>query len=379
MKWGKLSDQLFMSNYPDWLNDQRSYSHRASEPRGSRIHVVKRPGPVFDVSIKPWWGPKITFDGVRCPSLEGTYREATELVLTWECPSYQLAFDGEVVASKVDSHLAKAAELGLPYSIYEEIEGKKGEYLVRRPPEPCDAWEFSEFPRHLMMEYGIREGTSEIAFNCTPSNATQRAREQLIAWSYASCIAKATSSDPRHIALLIPKEDRGVDVYLRLLKVGANPTLAIIPLQICEVPLHGEGPYDERVPETIRNATLHKFTPEMSVEDLVSSIVARSKQKRRSGVDDTLLVKVWATSPIPGEMMLDRDAFEAKGDWPFTKIVMVGNCPDGNEFAYTAYCKPPCQHFFIGTNKGEFGTWVGRSASEIEERCASGIPNTIRF
>jgi len=380
MKWARIQFRLEMQERPNWLSDSGTYQLTGTEPRGSEVFVVKRGGPTFEIRLVPWWGPPIEFANLVVKDLSSTFRETTDLAIVWSSPTYTVYFDSERFASAVDKRLAAAAEIALPFEVYKKVEGTAMERLLRRPPEMCDAWELTEFPRHITTEFGIQEGLSEFAFLHTASNLTQKAREQVYAWEYANCIDKiyqqANDGQFRHVALLVPKEDRGIDCYLRLLVMGSTPKLAAIPLQICQVPFSPGGMVDDRLPVGWKTRKLSPDEIGEDPEQLILSIVRKAKQKAGPNGLETLLCVLTPTSPAPVNVMKLRDVFENNGPWPYSKIVCLHTSHDLT-IAFTANCSPPHRHFIIERREDTVNTFVGRTKLEIDS--ASHGEGTIVF
>ncbi|MEA1958868.1 MAG: hypothetical protein U9N44_04245 [Chloroflexota bacterium] len=343
MKWGRIRYNLEQPGIHNWLLDNQKYSFEGAESLGSKIVVIKKPGPYFDLSINPWWGPEVKFNNISCAELFKPDDTQTELTILWETPHYKIYFNNHLVAERQDTELAAAADIALPYSIYNKLKRTKTLFDIKRPPEPSEAWEFSEFPRYLASKYNLNPNNAQ-EFLYNPSNRTQKAREQLAAWVFISTITKAMTNNNYHVAILTPYEDRGVDIYIRMINTLAYELVAL-PIQVCEV--------------RIKSSDASK-----SIDGDIFNAIYQAKSRPHSNRDNILL----CDNRLIGTGMVDpfviRRLFE-QGQWPFRKIILMTS--DGKTtIIFTVFCDNIDEHFIIVSKDSKPEISVGYTREDIQ-------------
>jgi len=306
-----------------------------------RLHFVG--GGLAHMRLQPWWGPELDFGLVDLQKFGVSRDKPINFRLVWSTPAHQLFANGELIARVAADELARAAELGLPYRLYKSLAPKE-RYCIRKAPETGDCWELDEWPNYFRTKYNITGGDVGEDFVRSPSNRTQKAREEEATFELGRALQRVIPDD-MHIAILTPEVDRGVDCYLRIVDVPTHRVTGI-PIQVCEVRLEGEGSSSETAAK-------------------VCSAVAAAKQRPLPSHDGLLLCKVIVAkgSALLFDPFVTREHFD-RGAWPYEHVVLTVSA---GAIVCTAWRRPPGQYFLFREENGvKVTAWLGRTREEID-------------
>lgn len=233
----------------------------------------------------------------------------------------------------------EAEQLKIPVVLYSEIaKSPRLLYMLRKPMEGFTVLTLQEAKQYLNKKYGLCRA-SEKVFLKHSNRATQQGREIAYTYLYAQLVSqlfRAIESENlvhSNISLAIPKEDRGIDSYLRI--VRPNDLIAI-PIQICEIKNQAFSNTEEAIDyfyTTIRNAKLKPFSEQSNLLCVVSS-------------DYEIATSV-------GQI---RGQFEESGDqWGYDKILFM-NVYSVGMIVYTVWLRNAGgeSHFLLKQINGNF-------------------------
>ena len=198
-----------------------------------------------------------------------------------------------------------------------------------------EAWELCEIPNFITHNYGLSpENFSE--FLRTPSNSNQNHREVVATWCYAFLLNKLIKSDDC-VSLISPGIDRGVDVFIRLQNTK-DPVAAMIPIQVCEIPMEKNVDFEQTFIDRVSKAKGHGGD--------------------RSA---TLLCSVIGEDVVAIDMEKLRKFASYCGDWPYSRVVFVTKEP---LMAVTLYDLEN-QFYFMTLKEGSVEVYSGKTIDEM--------------
>lgn len=223
-------------------------------------------------------------------------------------------------------YISEANRLAIPPEIYVKLPPEALYMIDKKTPETMiQYWELTDFIKYLIHKHGLTKETFR-SFIFTTTGATQKDRELLVAWFFAKFIS-GLHNEKLHYALVLPKEDRGIECYIRIIDFD-NQDLTGLPIQICDIPINSNS------------------LDESKIEEMIFSASAKAKSKPTDCTDAILLLHVLGRGKektVDIDRFKMRDLFE-KQDWSYRKIILQIDSEVRNEFC-TVYCDNREEHF----------------------------------
>jgi len=207
-------------------------------------------------------------------------------------------------------------------------------------------FELDEIPGYVSAKHGLTPENG-VSFLNSSSNSTQDDRELYDVWQYAHLFSSNQLGERRWHAVLQPKPDRGVDAYLRGIRVRPL-RWADIPIQVAEIHLSDGGMSD--------------------FESFAAQQLLKAKGKKSYGIGWTLLCSLRGMGQVRADFDKLRRAFAAHTDWLFDRIVIIGTAAT-RSFAVTILVREGCgEHFYLRQNeRGQVEGYVGKTVKEMNE------------
>jgi len=248
-------------------------------------------------------------------------------------------------------YIVEAKRSAIPPDIYGNLPPKALYVIHKKAPEPiAEYWELTDFIKYLIHKYRLTKDTFR-SFIFSTMRATQKDRELLVAWFFAKFMSGLHKGE-LHYALALPKEDRGIDCYIRILDLD-NQHITGLPIQVCDIPIH--------------SASLARS----EIEEIILTASTKAKSKPTDCTDAILLLHVLGRGEetiVNVDRFRMRDLFEGQ-KWPYRKVILQIDSEPRNEFC-TAYCENR-DEYFRGVRENKRSTIIMGRTSEDEEKCAA--------
>lgn len=247
--------------------------------------------------------------------------------------------------------ISKARKLAIPPEHYADLSKKDLYMLDQKFPEPiAQYWELKDFIIYLIGEYNLTRDTFR-SFIFNNDGATQKDRELLVAWFFAKYISGLDKTG--HYALALPKEDRGIDCYIRILNFKSQDKYCL-PIQVSDIKLDSN---------TI---------DESNAEEVISVAAAKAKSKPMDCTETLLLLHILGQGDVEKLISLDpiklRELF-GNHEWVYRKIIIQQDSEENAEFC-TVYSDGDEEHFRGTRKNGKSTIMPGNTIEDIRENKA---------
>lgn len=334
-----------------WLSDEGNYAGIADSDGSPVFAFHKTCAGILTMKFAPSYCQPIVLEEVPACVCGRQLGNLAQFEVIWETPTFRVYVNDTLVATFASEPLAEAAQLGVPLKHWQSMTPMQ-KYKLKKTvcsDQGDEAWELEEIPNYMTRRHGLRpESIGE--FLRKPSNATQKDREVIITWSYAHLLRQSSALNDQ-ISLILPGVDRGVDVFMRVVNRD-DPVRAMIPIQICEIPIHACADIEQRFVDTIYAA-----------------------KKKVGDASATLLCSMTGSIRVELSWLLLRSLAINNGPWPFRRVLLVTSSPLSMITLYDADNK----YYLISQDAdGNFRANYGRTMDEI---CGDrgGIPIVIHF
>ncbi len=227
------------------------------------------------------------------------------------------------IMSKEDYSLAD--RLAIPPSVFKRLSKKELYILDKNAPDQIEKyWDLEAFPKYLIKKYNLTRESAIIR----SSNATQKDLELFLAWKLALFMSRV-SADDTHLALALPKHDRGVECYIRCLDIDKE-ILAAIAIQICDIVIDPGSLGCKGHAETVFDLAAKAKAKPVDCSDAI--LLMHLKGYGSNGVDITI------------DRFLLRDMFDAV-KWSYRKIIFVSSSKEHVDTYITLYSDRDSEHF----------------------------------
>lgn len=222
--------------------------------------------------------------------------------------------------------ITKAKRLAIPIEIIKNLPPQALYIIDKKTPEAiAKYWELTDFIKYLLKKYRLTKENYR-SFIFSSKNITQKDRELLVAWFLARFI-EGIHNKKLHYALALPKEDRGIDCYIRIIDFD-NENLTALPIQVCDIPMKSD------------------LLEESKIEEIIFSGFTRAKSKPIDCSDAILLLHLLGRGEeiiINIDRFKIRDLFEKQKPL-YRKIILQIDSQARNEFC-TLFCESKDEHF----------------------------------
>lgn len=223
-------------------------------------------------------------------------------------------------------YISEAKRLAIPPELYLKLPSKALYVIDKKTPEAMmQYWELNDFIKYLIEKYGLTKETFR-SFIFNTARNTQKDRELLVAWFFTEFIS-GLDNKKRHYVLALPKKDRGIDCYIRIIDFDAQNVIGL-PIQVCDLPLDSNS------------------LDESKIEEIILLASAKAKAKPADCTDAILLLHVLGRGEgqtVNIDRFKMRELFE-KQNWSYRKIILQIDSEAINDFC-TVYCDNNEEHF----------------------------------